>query len=520
MTDLLKEPKPSNAAIEYASFWMNGPELGEVLERAYAIDVAPLIARNAELEAEGKRLSLAVGASVNEIGRLRAEIERLREGLSGIVNCQSGVGRAAMREAAADVLRKTGKIADQCDQSPFVASLFEARAEVGRLTNENERLTDENNAHHSGDSVIIQNYFDLGRELGLPYKRASTFKAVIDLRNDHAAAKAEIERLMKERDGVIERAYNDGYGDGKIRAARLCRGFLVGDPANGVPLRNPTPHEIEAHIRKHLTPADMKSAEARAELLERRVAELERKCRARHAHTFDDVIDVSKQLLKRASYYQEYCLDDAVLLEEAAQMLDEMAADWSEERERADKFLARSETAERQNAALVEANARAMVVIKETRDLVSKCALEGFNHKHAPIDELFANNAALTNVLAQLDAPQPDARDATIAALGRALRPFSAGSSTADDIMQARRLLAQFDVPRPSEAARARCDDDGVYYPETELDAPQPTERPVTDEEVEDAINLYDVVVIDGSQELAMRAALEAFIKNRSGSGR
>lgn len=49
---------------------------------------------------------------------------------------------------------------------------------------------------------------------------------------------------------------------------------------------------------------------------------------------------------------------------------------------------------------------------------------------------------------------------------------------------------------------------------------PQPTERPVTSDEVEDAINLYDVVVIDGSQELAMRAALEAFVKNRSGSWR
>lgn len=487
MSELIREPKPSEEA--YRAFKKAALAFGsltprQAIETAYEHDVAPLLARIAELETENKRLSLAVGASANEIGRLRGEIDRLRT--------------------------DNGQLHADLFGTQEGALLQDLRAEIERLTKERDE------------------------------------------------ARERIAEIEKEQDEVIEHAYNDGYGDGKIRAARLCRGFLVGDPANGVPLRNPMPHEIEAHIRKHLMPADMKSAEARAELLERRIAELERKCSARRAHTFDDVIDVSKQLLKRSSYYQEYCLDDAALLEEASQMLDEMAADWSEERERVNTFLVRAESAERQNAALVEVLRIAHSYIDTHGRIAGDLTPLAFETLHK------LQSAAL----AQLDAPAEDrgsfARELSSRLVGHVEEPQAAKptvvleselieecaeshkemNNLGWEIERMKATLAEaVEIMRPfdfvftdkswknediislthcGEAVYARTVSDfrAVHAFVEKHDkgrVPQPTEPPVTAEEVDDAINLYEPIIIDETQKLAMRAVLEAFVKNRSG---
>jgi hypothetical protein len=60
-----------------------------------------------------------------------SEIERLRAGINEIVNCQSALTRASIREAMAELLK--GKTTSLPDQSPLVAQNFNARAENERL---------------------------------------------------------------------------------------------------------------------------------------------------------------------------------------------------------------------------------------------------------------------------------------------------------------------------------------------------------------------------------------------------
>jgi hypothetical protein len=57
---------------------------------------------------------------------LAAEVTRLRDGLSALVHCQSPLSRAAMREAASEIL--AGKTTPMQDQSPFVATITALRA--------------------------------------------------------------------------------------------------------------------------------------------------------------------------------------------------------------------------------------------------------------------------------------------------------------------------------------------------------------------------------------------------------
>lgn len=59
-----------------------------------------------------------------------------------------------------------------------------------------------------------------------------------------AAAKDAI-----ESSDIGPRNYVEGYRRGIKEAARAATSFLVGDPANNVPLRNPSPHEIADAIR-------------------------------------------------------------------------------------------------------------------------------------------------------------------------------------------------------------------------------------------------------------------------------
>lgn len=57
------------------------------------------------------------------------------------------------------------------------------------------------------------------------------------------AIHAGVRKLWNRR--ALARARNDALEG----AARAATGFLVGDPANGVPLRNPMAHEIAERIR-------------------------------------------------------------------------------------------------------------------------------------------------------------------------------------------------------------------------------------------------------------------------------
>lgn len=72
-------------------------------------------------------------------------------------------------------------------------------------------------------------YADYGLELA----RADTSR---ELERALAQARAEKERAERERDEAFR------------NAATIATSFLVGDPANGIPLRNPMPHEIAERI--------------------------------------------------------------------------------------------------------------------------------------------------------------------------------------------------------------------------------------------------------------------------------
>ena len=58
-------------------------------------------------------------------------IEKLEAGLNALVNCQSALPRAAIREAAADILE--GKTWHTEDQSPFVSQNRALRARIEQL---------------------------------------------------------------------------------------------------------------------------------------------------------------------------------------------------------------------------------------------------------------------------------------------------------------------------------------------------------------------------------------------------
>lgn len=88
---------------------------------------------------------------------------------------------------------------------------------------------------------------------GLTPSHHSSLKAA------RAAAQADYERRilsalepspsLSTRGEAPARTYEDGVRDGLRQAAKRATSFLVGDPANGAPLRSPSPHEIEKAIR-------------------------------------------------------------------------------------------------------------------------------------------------------------------------------------------------------------------------------------------------------------------------------
>lgn len=65
------------------------------------------------------------------------------------------------------------------------------------------------------------------------------------------------------------------FNDGIEAAARKATSFLVGDPKNGVPLRNPMPHEIADAIRtlKRPAPSEAEKVERMAAAIKKRAIE-------------------------------------------------------------------------------------------------------------------------------------------------------------------------------------------------------------------------------------------------------
>jgi MoxR-like ATPase len=86
--------------------------------------------------------------------------------------------------------------------------------------------------------------------------------------SEHIAAAIEAER--RDADERERKAAAQARREALEEAAKKATSFLVGDPRNGVPLRNPMAHEIAAAIRALIdapAPAKRRSAEiARAAL--------------------------------------------------------------------------------------------------------------------------------------------------------------------------------------------------------------------------------------------------------------
>lgn len=124
--------------------------------------------------------------------------------------------------------------------------------------------------------------------------------------------------------------------------------------------------------------------------------------------------------------------------------------------------------------------------------------------------------------IAQLDAPQPDARDAAIAEAVRMLRKFSYYVAGKGDHAAARAFVEKHDNgSAAAEKPFEEMTEEELLAGLEALVPPQPNASPVTDEEV-DALYLaigkyFNPLAANADIKSAVRAALEAFVKNRSG---
>jgi len=79
-----------------------------------------------------------IASLTEQVERLTRERDYLKSGVNAVVNCQSALTRAQVREAMDDLLREGGwKAWGIEDQSPFVERALAAEAEVSRLRAEN-----------------------------------------------------------------------------------------------------------------------------------------------------------------------------------------------------------------------------------------------------------------------------------------------------------------------------------------------------------------------------------------------
>lgn len=147
------------------------------------------------------------------------------------------------------------------------SEIFRQRAEIERLKADNDGLrrsgADEN-------AAICQT---LGKALGYPWFKddQKNFPGATEEHGvcvgDHVAvtiaheAANEIERLRQNigcaRDqrttqycAEVNAARDRGWNEAIEAAAEKATGFLVGDPAKGIPFRNPMSHEIADAIRQ------------------------------------------------------------------------------------------------------------------------------------------------------------------------------------------------------------------------------------------------------------------------------
>lgn len=153
------------------------------------------------------RAALAIA---KRLPALVAEIERLRDGVNSIVNCQSMLPRQAVRDACAEILN--GKISAMEDQSPFIVSLREARADLARLTKER----DDARAIIDGQNRIIRKTRDIVSKCaaaGFVYDKApidelyanqAALTSAIARHDAPAPAEADIARLSRENAAMRE----------------------------------------------------------------------------------------------------------------------------------------------------------------------------------------------------------------------------------------------------------------------------------------------------------------------------
>ena len=116
--------------------YVTPPAKQMTLDEAKDVEIKRLSARVAELKGQD---------DTSELEAAEAEVARLQGGLNILVNCQSSLPRAAMREACAELLR--GRTIGMANQSTAVR-LVAAEAQVAKLTHERDGAIFVRNMHY------------------------------------------------------------------------------------------------------------------------------------------------------------------------------------------------------------------------------------------------------------------------------------------------------------------------------------------------------------------------------------
>jgi hypothetical protein len=113
------------------------------------------------------------------------------------------------------------------DVAPLIAERDALKARVVELKKDLDIARAENDAHETQDSVIIQNYFDMGRELGIV---GSPFEAMVALRQRAEAAETSLAASRRQVEGLKE-ALNSFVASKNYSGDNVYRGWkVVGTP--------------------------------------------------------------------------------------------------------------------------------------------------------------------------------------------------------------------------------------------------------------------------------------------------
>lgn len=158
------------------------------LIQSQAAEIERLTRETDELRKEAGELVVAQYA----IAAVETERDKLRAGLNAIVNLQSGITRAAIREAAADILRRAGGATwSTQDQSPFLARAEAAEADLARAREALEAFAALvpaafDDGYESGDYVNLRSRFG-----DVAYLRVRDFRVARTALHPNTSGEAE-----------------------------------------------------------------------------------------------------------------------------------------------------------------------------------------------------------------------------------------------------------------------------------------------------------------------------------------